>query len=181
MKALSAAWLNILIYFIYLLFLTTQCHDDRYGNLNTVIVCEGRGGRVIFLHAVLLQHSFLPFHLDTETHTHTPPALHLASEAAIACSQQLAVLSQERRCVGEINPDGPTISCLPRRPYHHQPCAAASLHLNSITHHCRNTDTHRQTTHLWQCLTDLVPHHESRRCCQPSWQLWLWHPRCHSW
>lgn len=63
--------------------------------------------------------------------------------------------------MGEINRDGPTISCLVRQPYH-QLCTPAQLSLNSITH----------GTQLQRCLPDLVPKHESQRRCQPSRRLW---------
>lgn len=87
-------------------------------------------------------------------------ALHLASEAATPCPQQLAAMCQERGSAGKINLDGPTISCLPRRPYH-QLCTPAGLSLNSITH--RNTHTKHTLVALpaWPCpkpwITALMP------------------------
>lgn len=87
----------------------------------------------------------------------TVRALHLAqSEATTLCPQQLVV----RWSVGKINVDGPTISCLPRRPYH-QLCTLAGLDYIAAL-----TKTHTQTP---SCS---VVYHESLQWCQPSWQVW---------
>lgn len=116
----------------------------------------------LFLHMVSMDTTLI------HTHTHIVNvvsgtkvhALHLASEAATPCPQQLAAMCQERGSAGKINLDGPTISCLPRRPYH-QLCTPAGLSLNSITH--RNTHTKHTLVALpaWPCpkpwITALMP------------------------